>query len=236
MSDWPTVVNTVVSLMAGGGIAIAGQSLADRRAQRREREARREDFRVKNFTTQREALMRVQDIAATISAELSAEYSRQAEAGVFFTPGTPEDMGRQLSRIDELFRQIGPLDEEISGTKSAEEKAALEGEAEKIATNVFAITTDLTAKVQRMDVVVKKEVEFFQVKLNPLIREFENNVIRTGSPSVAAAARDYLEAVKEYNYGFDPHIRRVERGRAARDKLQITVGEALSAGPFADRE
>jgi len=89
MTDWLTVVNTLVSLIASRGVAIAGQSPADRRAGRREREARREDCRISSFAAQREALMRVQDIASIISGELSAKYSRQDETGEHFTPETP---------------------------------------------------------------------------------------------------------------------------------------------------
>jgi hypothetical protein len=243
MTDWPTVVNTLVSLIAGGGIAIAGQSLADRRASRREHKARREDYRISSFNAQREALMKVQDIAASISRELSDENFRQEKTGEHFTPETPETINRQLSEIGALFHQLAPVAEQIGIAESKREEERpegelerLEGEAEEITSKALATTMSLVGEVKEMERIVKKEVEFLQVKLNPLIRDLENNVIRAVSPPVAKAAREYLEAVREYNYGFGPDVARVEREHAARDWLQNSVGEALKAGPFTDQE
>jgi hypothetical protein len=45
-----------------------------------------------------------------------------------------------------------------------------------------------------------------------------------------------MEAVKEYNYGFDSNVRRFEGEQTARDRLQTAIGEALGAGPFAHHE
>src|ERR1700722_9001746 len=102
MTDWPTIVGTVASLVAGGGIAIVGQSLSDRRTNRRERESRREDYKVNYFfTVQREALMKVQDIVASISSEISAEYIRQSQAAerAKFDPAA---IDRQMAEIAAL--------------------------------------------------------------------------------------------------------------------------------------
>jgi predicted HAD superfamily phosphohydrolase YqeG len=90
--------------------------------------------------------------------------------------------------------------------------------------------------MEEMSRIVDIEVEFLRIKLNPLILDLENNVIRTGSASVATASREYLEAVKEYNYGFSSNVDRFKREREAHDRLQIAVGEALEAGPFTDYE
>lgn len=236
MTDWPTIVNTLVSLTAGGGIAIAGQSLADRRADRREREARREDYRISTFTAQREALMKVQDIAASISGELSAERSRQDKTGERFAPDTRETINRKMSEIAALAHQLVPVAEQANSAKSKEEEDQLKDETERLSANTLAMAEGLVDEFEAMGQIVKKEIEFFRAKLNPLIRELENNVIRAASPSVAAAVRDYLDAVREYNYGFDTDIARMQRERAARDRLQVSVGEALKAGPFIDQE
>jgi hypothetical protein len=236
VTEWPTIANTLISLIAGGGIAIAGQALADRRAGRREREARREDYKISSFAAQREALMKVQDIAARISGELSAEHSRQDKTGERFAPKTPETIDRQLSEIDALFRQLVPVAEQTNIVKSKEEEGSLEGEAERISANALGVTMNLVGDFKAMERIVKKQVEFLSFKLNPLIRELENNVIRAASPPVATAAREYLEAARDYNYGFDPDVTRFKREQAARDRLQISVGEALKAGPFVDQE
>ena len=60
MTHWPATFSTVATLLVGGGLAMAGQALADRRARRREREARRENFHIQSFTVQQEALMKIQ--------------------------------------------------------------------------------------------------------------------------------------------------------------------------------
>ena len=180
--------------------------------------------------------MKVQDIAATISGELSAEHSRQDVTGERFVPKTRETIERQLSEIAALFARLAPVAEQISITESEEEKEQLEGEAERISATALAATMNLAGEMETMRRITKKEVEFFQDKLNPLIRELENHVIRAASPPVATAAREYLEAVREYNYGFDPDVARIEREQAARDRLQTSVGEALKAGPFMDQK
>jgi hypothetical protein len=84
--------------------------------------------------------MGVQDIGASISAELSAEHSRQDRTGERFAPETPEIIDRKLSEIDALFRQLALVAEQISIAKSKEEGERLEGEAERITANVLAVT------------------------------------------------------------------------------------------------
>jgi hypothetical protein len=180
--------------------------------------------------------MRVQDIAATISGELSAEHSRQSQTGDHFSPGILSTTRQKMSGMADLFDQLSPVVNQISVAESKEEEQRLEGEAERITGDALATARSLVGDMEEMSRIVDIEVEFLRIKLNPLILDLENNVIRTGSASVATASREYLEAVKEYNYGFSSNVDRFKREREAHDRLQIAVGEALEAGPFTDYE
>jgi hypothetical protein len=61
MTDWATALVPVAALAVGSLLTMLGQSLTDRRAYRREREARYHDFRIRRFEIERDTLLELQD-------------------------------------------------------------------------------------------------------------------------------------------------------------------------------
>jgi hypothetical protein len=61
MTDWAAMLVPAGTLVAGSVLAMCGQGLVDRRALRREREARRDNFTVKRYELERDTLLAQQD-------------------------------------------------------------------------------------------------------------------------------------------------------------------------------
>jgi hypothetical protein len=105
MTNW---VPIVVALAGGGTIgAIISQLLASRNASRRERESRRQNFSIQNFAAQREALVKMQELASTISREIATEYLRRLDRGDFkyFDTYPTKAIGEKLT--EEVVLTIG---------------------------------------------------------------------------------------------------------------------------------
>jgi len=76
MTDWVTVALSGGSVCVGAGLTMLGQYLADIRSRARDREARREGFRITNYEIQRSALMELQEIIIKLSKSLGAISAR----------------------------------------------------------------------------------------------------------------------------------------------------------------
>lgn len=124
MVHWPATLNTVVTLVAGGALAMAGQALADRRARRRDREARRETFLTQNFTAQQEALMKIQELVEEFSARLIAQYRREHEGPLPLSmkdiipavEGQASDTERMVALVKQLKEPISE-DERVAALR-----------------------------------------------------------------------------------------------------------------------
>jgi hypothetical protein len=71
MTDWVTVALAGGSVCLGGGLTMLGQYFADRRSQTRDREARREGFRITNYQIQRDSLHELQETMLKLDGTLS---------------------------------------------------------------------------------------------------------------------------------------------------------------------
>ena len=72
LTDWVTVALAGGSVCVGAGLTMLGQYFADRRSYARDREARREGFRITNYEIQRSALLELQEIVIKLSNSLGA--------------------------------------------------------------------------------------------------------------------------------------------------------------------
>lgn len=72
MTDWVTVALSGGAVCVGAGLTMLGQYFADRRSYARDREARREGFRITNYEIQRSALLELQEIVIKLGKSLGA--------------------------------------------------------------------------------------------------------------------------------------------------------------------
>jgi hypothetical protein len=71
VTDWVIVALSGGSVCLGGGLTMVGQYFADRRSQVRDREARREGFRITNYEIQRDSLHELQETMLKLDRSLS---------------------------------------------------------------------------------------------------------------------------------------------------------------------
>ena len=90
MTDWVTVAISGGSVCLGAGLTMLGQYLGDRRSHIRDREARREGFKISNYEIQREALLELQEHVLKLSI-----FVRDATALGIAADLRPDDAGHE---------------------------------------------------------------------------------------------------------------------------------------------
>jgi hypothetical protein len=100
MADWVTALVPVSSLAAGSLLGMLGQGLSDRRALRREREARIEAFAIKRYEHERQNLLTLQEV---LEEHWRIYSDRQHEAEIMDKPSHPaQDEVNALSKVTML--------------------------------------------------------------------------------------------------------------------------------------
>lgn len=215
MIHWPATLNTIVGLVLGGGLTMAGQALADRRARRREREARREAFLIQNFSTQREALMKIQEMVEEFGNKLNDELFERAGDRYFAFVATPEGQ-EGFEKIYHLYR-----------CNSSDEQQYSE-ESGRFARHFNHFKDEYNRSLRLSVDGANKQMHSSKER-----REFETELTilanRTGSELITTEARRYIETAgrcaderSEFTHEF-----------AARIRLQAAITKALTEGPLA---
>jgi hypothetical protein len=215
MLHWPTTLNTIVGLVLGGGLTMAGQVLADRRARRREREARRETFLIQNFTAQREALMKIQEMVEEFGNKLNDECFERTGNRYFAFVATPE--GQEGFEKLYLF---------YSGSSSDEQQYSEDlgrfAQHFNHFKDEYNRSLRLSADGANKEAHSLKERRAFKTELTILAN-------RTGSELIATEARRYIETAD----GFADERSEFTSEFVARIRLQAAITKALTEGPLA---
>jgi uncharacterized membrane-anchored protein YhcB (DUF1043 family) len=237
MVSWHTELIALVSLVVGSVLTMFGQAFADRRTRSREREARREDFLIQNFDTQREALLKVQELVNEIAKILSSENRRKLDDGYYeFFESKPTR--RISSDTVGLFTGLQEMQELVDGHEgpwSEEEKEQLEHE-------IMRLTKDARSRVQRIKVemqaisdhALSESRQEFLANFVALIQNLTLNMYRTGSEAVVSAVNEYLNTAVAYTGRLVISDIEKYRGREfqARKRLHETIGRELKRGPL----
>lgn len=102
MPDLFTALVPVGSLAMGSLLTMIAQGLSDRRAHGREREARREEFRLRQYERERDAI-----IAMQVALESCADiYTIQISPYIIDSEHTREDLGVALSELGTLINRV----------------------------------------------------------------------------------------------------------------------------------
>jgi hypothetical protein len=237
MTHWPATLSTIVTLVAGGGLAMAGQALADRRARRREREARRETFRMQNFTAQREALIKLQEMVEEFSRKLIDEAIRRQDDGQYgFSYALYDNAENELRNVCGIFQRINTLADQAMNAHPEDEQVRIKRELAQLEESSRGA---LDESGQEMEAIAN-----ITIRLNHLLKEYGEfrtemliQVYRAGSYLVLVEALNYLRAVDKCCRGVlvSKYVHRlVIDQQEARAQLQIAIGKALNEGPFAE--
>ena len=234
MTHWPAALNTAVSLIIGGALAMAGQALADRRARRREREARRETFLVQNFTAQQEALMKIQELVEEFSRKLIAEYFNSSTHDEYHhLRSLVIDSTAKIQEQTANVKRAQTIVEQLTGTGSEDEQVKARRELAQLCDDMGKRTED----ARSLSTILRKRNEFFWTEYYRFMQDVTIHVYRSGSQLVGTEVRNYLRAATIY--GDDMLIssnveKLISNEQATKDRLQATIGKALKEGPFAE--
>jgi hypothetical protein len=237
VSGWPTVLISLGSLVVGAILTMLGQTLADRRTRSREREARREDFLIRNFDTQREALLKVQELVDEIARSVRAEHRRKLDDGVYayFESKPARNISSAKLGLLTQLQALQELTDRHEGPWSENEKEELNREMMQIMKDMPAMARRISDGMQTMfDYALSDERQKFLRNFASLIQSLTLNMYRTGSGAVTSAVHDYQDAAIEYSgrlvmANFEQYQANEQR---ARTRLHESIGRELKRGPF----
>jgi hypothetical protein len=195
---------------------MAGQALADRRARRREREARRETFQIQNFTAQREALMKIQEMVEEFGDRLNDELSERAGERFSAFAATPE--GEEFLEKAYLAR---------TGSSSDEQRYSEEA---KRGAELFKRFKDEYNRNRRLSADAASKEAHFLREFRAFTTVLTMQANRTGSQFIVTEVRSYIGAALGYA---DERDNSEATEWAARNRLQAAITKALTEGPLA---
>lgn len=235
MSEWTTTLTTVATLIAGGGLTMIGQALADRRARRREREGDERKFQIQYFTMHQEALMKLQELAQELSNKLRDEHSKRLEKGEYkYFDSRPKRMiaDKMMESLTALSR-IRPLLEQMNVTDSKEELANLRNEVNQFLVKGVEASKVSVEEFQHSLGFINKRIEFME-QISPLFQNIIMTSCRTGSRSVMVSAKIYVKVAIEYDCRLvtKDSEKFSHNKSAALIHLQGAISKALKDGPF----
>ncbi|TDB96912.1 hypothetical protein [Actinomadura sp. 7K534] len=235
MSPWISAVIALASLTIGSGLTIIGQLLTDKRAFRRDRIGRREEFRNNNFEVQRVALFQIQETLASLTQQTHMEKVRREVSGEYnyFDTQPNKNIGSSMTQFGEAVENLFNLSREVEQysqeeflkrtTKESESALRSSRNLEKLAQEFHAETTKI------LD--ARKS---FSLELRDSLRTLQINIDRSGSSSVMEAGNHYFFAILKWNDRFVSDGTRdlFNDVIAAEHKLRSSISKALRLGPY----
>jgi hypothetical protein len=237
MVGWPTVLIALGSVAVGSILTMIGQAFADRRVRSRDREARREDFLARNFDTQREALLKVQELADEIAASVLEEDRRKVEDGVYayFESKPNKRVGEDMMSLVTKVQELQTVGNSYQSPWSEAEKKEVEKEIRRIIRDGPDAINRINAEMETMiSYAMSDKRKEFLLSLGALFQTLTLNMYRTGSDAVVSAVNNFMNAVVEYNGRLV--MRDIEEyqeeARKARVRLHEVIARELKRGPF----
>jgi hypothetical protein len=234
MTDWVTVALSGGSVCLGGGLTMLGQYFADRRSQIRDREARRDGFRITNYEVQRNSLHELQETMLKLDSSLSRTaisskqrdlYAEIADDGFpIKLPLASEQYQMQpvRSKAAELVAESGRLWEEFRQPDISEERKM------EIAVRMKVMGDELKAVAEgfKMDPALLERVE--------LSNRIKILASRSGEEAVFEACGKVIEMLNKRTAAKNSEESE-SRTRDARKQISLTldaVNNALLKGPM----
>ncbi|MFG1961497.1 hypothetical protein [Nonomuraea sp. NPDC049028] len=233
--DWVTTLVPVGSLITGAVLTMLGQSLADRRALRREHEARKEQFHAKNFEIHRDALLKLQEAVVEFSSRIKQENVRREGDGdyEFWDSQPAKPINTAFLKLqhfsDDIRTAITELRDELTQeeTKTLFKRFVLNARASRRQAKTIG------SQFRTMGDVFARKLPFATVR-EEFSQQLHVHMYRTGSDRIVEAAKDHLSAITEWEDRLVSEDRDGLYYRIAetRHDLLVTIGGVLREGPF----
>jgi hypothetical protein len=233
MVDWIDTALPIATLILGSGLTMAGQALRDRRAESRERAARREGFMVANFEVHRSGILEMQRLVQDCHRAWQSEDQRRNADGfyAYFADGPEVESGAealrkmrlQLAEVSERLKSVG------AGGDREEALAALDKfhqDAPAIMEATKRILDEDNARISGLFPFWQEFAEF--------IYEIRLCMMRSGNNNVIAAGEDIAATFKwsETYGGLDAVRGTRQRVLSSHARVGQALADALKYGPY----
>jgi hypothetical protein len=208
-----------------------GQYLADRRSGMRDREARREGFRISNYEIQRSALLELQEVIVTLNKQFPSAFTaaRFGDAIEAMFPGTGDithwyQMRTLLPDVEELLMEGGALVSEQRRPGGVPEERKIE-----IATRLHEVSERLNSIPGRFEPIMKHLDE-----VTGSIDRIKILEARAGSKKVSESCQKLIRMVNDWSKAANAGESE-QRARDIKHQIDETLdatGDALRQGPF----
>jgi hypothetical protein len=226
--EWVTVALSGGSVCVGAGLTMLGQYLADRRSQIRDREARREGFRIANYEIQRDALLELQELVIKLSGNVSS---------ISMSGRFQDIIPPKFNEVTQWY-QISPLMSELAQEWSDGFKLVEEADQIDLLTEERKIA--IASRLRKM----AENFAEMSKKIEPARRYFgevadaSNRIrmlsARTGSDAVLAYSRNLLKALDKWATAetFDESDRQGKNVKREIEAMLDVISDALRSGPL----
>jgi hypothetical protein len=224
--DWATAALSGTSLVAGAGLAMMGQYFADARTRSRDRETRREEFRIKNFEIQRDALLELQEVVTKFTKEVS-----DIGLTTMISDAWPSRGLTMFYQVKDGLREVGQFFEEYEQIESLVESGELSEEKRiEFSERLQRMSKDLRALAQGSVSVAEGMKPFAELesRIEVLPARTGDRIVFERSAELQKAFKNWLNArSRQETEEFGQEVREVAR------KILHAIGEALRNGPLA---
>lgn len=237
MSTLTTTIIPIATLGLGAALTMLGQSLTDRRTSRRDKEARKEQFRAQNFELHRTALLALQETVSELSARTQVEkHRRKVDDAETYLQGNPfKDLRAKMEEFTTAMKKVNEF--ALQRTELSEERFKYQiNELAMDSVDAGNVHLHATMEFLEKSKVMTGNRERYYTELLDCIKKIQLGMYRSGANSVVEAGQDYLSALVKWNDGFGDNEGVYGAVVSAERDLQRAISNRLTGGPYDEYE
>ncbi|MGW2309312.1 hypothetical protein [Actinomadura luteofluorescens] len=237
MSTLTTTLLPIATLGLGAALTMIGQSLTDRRVYRREKEARKEQFRAQNFEIHRTALLDLQEKISDLSSRTQVErLRRKTDDAERYLQGYPfKNLRAQMEEVHVAIDKVN----ELASRRAELSEEDFRGQINELVANcvnINKVQLDASREFFEKSKMMVDNREQYYADLLDYIRAIRLGMYRSGANSVVVAGQEYLSALGKWNDAFGDNEKAYSAMVAAECGLQRAISNRLTSGPYDEYE
>jgi hypothetical protein len=198
MATWVPAFTSLSAVCIGALLTMLGQTLSDRRARNKDTDARKEEFRLKNFEIQRDALLQMQEILNEFSRKVLLEkIRRETDEYPIFDKQPLTSTFDLKERIASQLKIIKARVSEMSNPASREDRKWLNIASKQFVRYAEQANDEAQRFVKRAEV-LDGRLPFSDAFLD-FIYQLRLRLYRCGSNRIMDRGEAYIKGVVDWN-------------------------------------
>lgn len=233
---WVNILLPIATLIIGSGLTMLGQAISDRRKDAGEERARKQQFRVENFSdVHRTAILEMQELVRAFADTVTAESIRREQSGEYeYFDVFRVKPDRQHQQIAAFVGWQEQASEQIRNGEITEDKQdEFSAEIVQKMREMVQIAEESIADARESAKYIEGRWPFFD-ELVKAAEDIRLRMRRSGSNVVVRCGEEYIQAVFQWNelLATADVAERYAQVRKSRIRLDRVLSNALTSGPY----